>query len=279
MADNGEPLKPVDFGAPMKRKCTDVLFMLLLVAAWVAMTAIGIDSIKKGNPDRLINGVDTQGRICGVDAGVQALSKLYYINLDGSGVCTASCPKTTDFNNLYACNGTDAQYQVNGTAQLACTGADAQKCAQLTGISNTSDISSAKGFGTCMYQIQSVDVLNRCVYFDAKIASSFVKLGSTANYMQHFLSDIYQARNWILGFGFGFSFVLGFVYCMLLRIPGVVTLLTWGSICATIALFAAVGYGFWQLSITWKQDTTNQYQQWQVRTTNSNIFCQIFAAL
>ena len=70
---------PEGFDGPVKRRCTDVLFMLLLIASWVAMTVIGIDSVKKGDPDKLINGVDYQGRICGVDADVKDLPNLYYI--------------------------------------------------------------------------------------------------------------------------------------------------------------------------------------------------------
>lgn len=51
---------PVDNG----RRCTDFLFLLLLILAWLAMTGIGLassgfienESIKKGDPNRLVNG-------------------------------------------------------------------------------------------------------------------------------------------------------------------------------------------------------------------------------
>ena len=39
---------PADFDGPVKdRKCTDVLFTLLIVAMWVAMTIVGITSIQE----------------------------------------------------------------------------------------------------------------------------------------------------------------------------------------------------------------------------------------
>ena len=46
------------------RRCTDVLFLLLLLVAWGAMTAIGlaamgyasIAAVRKGHPERLLHG-------------------------------------------------------------------------------------------------------------------------------------------------------------------------------------------------------------------------------
>lgn len=61
------------------RKCTDFLFLLLLFMAWAAMTMLGLivtgviphDGLEPGNPKRLINGIDYEGRICGVGTQVQ----------------------------------------------------------------------------------------------------------------------------------------------------------------------------------------------------------------
>lgn len=39
--------------------------------AWVAMTYLGADAIQHGNPDILLNGIDYNGRICGVDSPVE----------------------------------------------------------------------------------------------------------------------------------------------------------------------------------------------------------------
>lgn len=124
-----------------------------------------------------------------------------------------------------------------------------------------------------MYQIASYNVLNHCIFKDVTVAAQFLGLTDKTNYLQQFLSDIYQARNWILGFGFGCSFILGFVYCLLLRVPGVVTLLTWGSICGVIALFAAVGYGLWKLSDEWKAQTDNSHSNYEVRDWRKRHCC------
>lgn len=63
------------------RKCTDVLLLLMLMAAWAAMTCLGLvvtgviphESLEPGDPRRLLNGIDYESRICGVDSGVEVL--------------------------------------------------------------------------------------------------------------------------------------------------------------------------------------------------------------
>lgn len=50
--------------------------MLVLVLAWVAMTGLGYDGIANGDPQVLLNGIDYDGRICGVDADVKDKSKV-----------------------------------------------------------------------------------------------------------------------------------------------------------------------------------------------------------
>lgn len=63
------------------RKCTDILFLLLIFLTWFAMTVLGFivtgaipnASLEPGDPRRLINGIDYDGRICGVDPEVKVL--------------------------------------------------------------------------------------------------------------------------------------------------------------------------------------------------------------
>lgn len=53
--------------------------MLMLIVAWIAMTGLGLivigvipsDSLEPGDPRRLLNGIDYNHRICGVDSGVK----------------------------------------------------------------------------------------------------------------------------------------------------------------------------------------------------------------
>ena len=70
-------------------RCTDILFLLLILAAWFGMTIIGLivlgaiqdDHLSTGNPYRLTNPIDYAGKICGFDDGVKDLKKGYYLSL------------------------------------------------------------------------------------------------------------------------------------------------------------------------------------------------------
>lgn len=45
---------PPDFDGPVKdRKCTDVIFMILIICMWVAMTVVGITSINEVRLDAI----------------------------------------------------------------------------------------------------------------------------------------------------------------------------------------------------------------------------------
>lgn len=257
---------PEGFDGPVQRKCTDVLFMILLVAAWIAMTVVGADAVSRGNPAMLINGMDYMGNTCGVTANYTDVSKLYYVNYNGNGVCVASCPKTTDFNNLYACKtASNVQYTVGGSNPIDCsTGNGPAECAYYTGVASTSNFAASTGDGDCMYQIETIDFLNHCVISDETIAEQFVDVTDETVFLQKFMSDIYVARYWILGFGFCFSFVIGVMYCYLLRIPGLVTIMTWTSIFATIGLTVAIGIGFWKVALDWEDDTAVAHSSYQI---------------
>ena len=82
------------------RGCTDCLFLILLVACWLAMTLLGFcavgwidsDRIRVGNPSRLLHATDYAGNICGVDAAVKDLPDAYYM-YTGSVVCVNGCPE------------------------------------------------------------------------------------------------------------------------------------------------------------------------------------------
>lgn len=57
------------------------------MAVWLAMTltgfvAVGViedEHLQKGNPARLTNAIDYNGRVCGVDPGVKKLPFGYYL--------------------------------------------------------------------------------------------------------------------------------------------------------------------------------------------------------
>lgn len=85
-----------------KRGCTDILFLLVFVFAWVVILQFVSNAAGQGgDPDKLIRGVDMWGRICGVDAGVEDQpyamwpNPLYY----EPKRCVKSCAETNFINS------------------------------------------------------------------------------------------------------------------------------------------------------------------------------------
>ena len=77
--------------ADRPRKLTDCFCILLIVAHWVAMTAIGIQYGTTANVDALFAPSDYRGKICGIDAGVLNKPYGYIINTNLDIVCVSSC--------------------------------------------------------------------------------------------------------------------------------------------------------------------------------------------
>lgn len=51
--------------------------MAVLLLGWMAMTYLGADGIANGDPHLLVNGIDYDGRICGVDEVVKDRPKVW----------------------------------------------------------------------------------------------------------------------------------------------------------------------------------------------------------
>ena len=79
----------------------------MLIACWVAMTGLGLvvtgaissDSLPAGNPERIMNGMDYLGKICGYDDPNKDLPYAYYLP-SGAPVCVESCPEADDFQKV-----------------------------------------------------------------------------------------------------------------------------------------------------------------------------------
>eukprot|EP00520_Triparma_pacifica_P009555 CAMPEP_0118643798 /NCGR_PEP_ID=MMETSP0785-20121206/6584_1 /TAXON_ID=91992 /ORGANISM="Bolidomonas pacifica, Strain CCMP 1866" /LENGTH=738 /DNA_ID=CAMNT_0006535487 /DNA_START=75 /DNA_END=2291 /DNA_ORIENTATION=- len=132
--DNEKLKAPADFKGPgSERGCTDILCSILLIACWGAMTFVGLcvmgymenDMLKEGVPSRLTNGMDYQGKICGVDdynitstsENIKDLPKAYYLP-SGAPVCVKKCPTLEDEYKGYYCKY-DKQAAVNKKSDFA----------------------------------------------------------------------------------------------------------------------------------------------------------------
>lgn len=111
------------------RRCTDVLFLILFVISFASITLVGLAAtghvvvpyITKGDPLRLVHGVDFIGNTCGVDDAVLDYQYLWRPNFLGGntadsvgtvvsrnfGICVDACPLQGDeIADPYGIHGT-----------------------------------------------------------------------------------------------------------------------------------------------------------------------------
>ena len=60
---------------------TDVIFLVIFVIFVVLSVMVGVYAFAEGHPERLLNGIDSEGRVCGHDPGVEDKAFLYYFDL------------------------------------------------------------------------------------------------------------------------------------------------------------------------------------------------------
>uniref|UniRef100_A0A7S2Y2B5 Choline transporter-like protein n=1 Tax=Fibrocapsa japonica TaxID=94617 RepID=A0A7S2Y2B5_9STRA len=246
------------------RKCTDVLCMLLLIAVWFATTILGFivcgvienENLEAGNPWRLVNGVDYDGRVCGIDSGVKNEENIYYLP-SGAGICIESCPTATDYKQFHCMPGEEPEDDLDAYKKIAA--------------------------GKCMYHVATTDVFNYCIYdavleaaqdvgaatLEQAIAaanngtSDAVAAGDIPesyfepdedNWFDDFTADLYKAIYVIFGFGIGVALGVGFLYLILLRVPGVLFLMTWGIIFLVQLLWLVGGALCVQIGKAWEDD-------------------------
>ena len=203
----GEPHQE-GFGLKKRHGCTDILFLLMFIAAMLAMTAIGLDGAANSNIDALVNPVDYQGRVCGVDAGVANKPAAYVIDREGSMVCIEKCPSSTDETGIALAYASPLDYKEKGIDGMY--GADLLICKDdYTKDSVAKLVGSGDDFGVatdCMFSIDSTEILSYCIpsvgslSLDANTTTSMMSGNDATNYMMEFVGDIFTAKDWIFGF-------------------------------------------------------------------------------
>eukprot|EP00554_Chaetoceros_debilis_P003401 CAMPEP_0194085270 /NCGR_PEP_ID=MMETSP0149-20130528/16925_1 /TAXON_ID=122233 /ORGANISM="Chaetoceros debilis, Strain MM31A-1" /LENGTH=672 /DNA_ID=CAMNT_0038768117 /DNA_START=64 /DNA_END=2082 /DNA_ORIENTATION=- len=271
---------PADFDGPTsRRRCTDILFALLLLVMWVGMTGIGVFSWKHGDIDMILRPMDWAGNICGKDT-MENFPNIVYVNKLLGGVCVKECPKVenqVDVHTLVTYNGIyqgknatlDADFLevADYSARGDLVSCDENMCPTNPQFSWFSrGINQGLGFAT--YAVDTIEIVgNRCIrtpkasialYDNITTDSSIAEINSGSiisslnGFYQHLYGDLYQARGPIMIFGILVAMVIGFTYAMLLRIQPVLTIMIWGSIFSTIGIVLGSGLYVNNIVSEWK---------------------------
>ena len=228
-----------------KRSCTDCLLLLLLVACWGAMTLLGFvalgwipdERLPAGDPNRLLSPMDYNGRICGIDSAVSSKPYAYYL-LDETSVCVSDCPTTTNVNLFHCKDDQDTADPAVGHSRVT--------------------------ENNCMYYVKTKEVLKRC--FPDGVSGTYTAndgttvdvseygTGDTPGWFTTFLQDLYDNSGIIFGIGIGVSIVISFVYLILLRVPGFLSLIIWSILLSVLLLIFVGAYLLFDLSEQYKED-------------------------
>ena len=263
LVSNGfEGTKDVD-----EREHTDILFGLLILLCWLAMTIIGVTAIQEGDPNILINGIDYKGRVCGVTDSVANKPVYYPINTFGLGVCLESCPHSTQ--------------NITDYTKYICTD-DVSDAQAYAGSGGTCDITSTLlGECKCNIQIESKNILNHCIFQDTDFSSIFSDdEGLTSGIFERLFGDVLAGKDYIFGFGIGVALLIAFAYAQLLKRSCFAHLVVWGSIVIVGFCLVYVAYSVLIIADEWSNEDPQTKKDYEIRTARiASYFCIGFAVL
>ena len=257
-SDDGS--SPVD---STRRRCTDIIFLLLLICSWVAMTGVGLTStglipsayIPKGDPQRLVNGLDYYGNICGVTNyempwGVDTidLPKAYPMP-SGFSVCVESCPSETNYDE-FICEY-DVQQEIDtllGSDYADLSGKDIEEAKKGLYLFYAArkqcmpQIDSAAFLGYCIPKLPIDEVIlstqdnatdtnstetNEETEESAAISIPIASMASASSseFFDKAMADVTRVRYVIFSFGCGMSLSLGIIFLIIIQLPGFLSLL------------------------------------------------------
>ena len=285
---NGGDKKNENKGMIESRSTTDILFLIFIIAMWVAMSGVGGDAVNRGNIYRLLGPINDNGKICGIDSPVKDLSRFYYVTTSGLGVCTQGCPAdvvetatTPVADNYYCLSYLEDAFVASPSSPLFATSAGVSATDSATakanwikkqclGSTGYFDISQTQCY--CMLKYASTSVFRRCVFKNKALYSKFMNQDA-ADYFKTYMQDIITSRNVIFGFGFAVALVASFVFLYLLSLESLAWIITWTCIVGVAGLQIIVIILAYNTTKTWDAESP------QVHTDNQILALKVFSAI
>jgi len=261
-----------DFAGPRsERKCTDVLWLLIIIAHWIAVTWLGIiafgwvesSAIGQGRPYILTNWIDHNGWICGKEGHSEVETKpyLYYPNPTGSrfnpvilGPSQTKVASSGYAFCVHKCPDTNGEPVVDYTScrMTGLPGFEVEECDTWLAYETFDFVTYCIPDGSALYTTtQSAGDLvgggTPAPTFkgteEAELADDALEesTGAVFKWFQELLSDLIVTRVPCAITGLVLPFVCGYLYMRLLRVPGVLFTIVWGTILVVFLVMLALG--------------------------------------
>lgn len=269
-----------------ERRTTDSLYLLILIATWVAMTILGIIASKDGDINRLIAPYNNQNPplFCGHSDGVEDKPFLQYIKLSyGYGICVEECPKVSA--SLTSQVIADYQCAPEVTDAAATPGDFAAyldlNCNDPTAAAASTYSYSSETYCFCALNQVSAPYFQRCVQTGLTPNS---ENPNAKDIMKMFMADVITARAVIFGFGFGMALVFAFLYTYLMSINCLAWMIVWGCVSGVLVLGVAIVWFGQEKLKEWKAEdplvhTVSQQQGLEIFNYGFMAFCIIWFLL
>ena len=238
---------------------------------------------------------------------------LYYVNDYSGGVCVKECPSLPNLTDPYTLVTYNGLYQVDGATITSAdidiadysVNNDTLTCNEALCYPNNNPESSFtsygvnRGKGFAYYALDTYEVMWRCVFtddgtdvldpivnpnndnFTADVISSMTEqnehIKEGYSLWNNLFGDLWISRYFILGLGFGAPLVVGFFYTFMMRIPGVLPIMVWLSVFATIGIFFAAAWYAGETASQWKAEDPPSYTADEIQVATIASYC-LYAA-
>ncbi|XP_050359441.1 choline transporter-like 2 isoform X3 [Nymphalis io] len=296
--ESREPIRyDPNFNGPIhNRSCTDIVWLITFVLFLGGWGYVGYYSMTRGNVEKLLAPIDSNGRRCGLDSGLEDKKYLLFFNIakclapgtpitgcPTTQVCVSQCPsKTVLFEKEIRQN--PATFDQIKKDMVCIEGLNVQTMA------SSEALEHIKNEKCTSFVLQSQPVLGRCFVnvtaavellreltngtFDlaeAQVLEQLIELLKSNQLSSQIVQDLVQSR-WYMAGALVAVVLVCFIYILLLR--WVVTPVVWTSIAGLFALLGFAIYLCYKNYEYYKANPVGLYQTTNLKGYAQSIFAK-----
>ncbi|XP_046969238.1 choline transporter-like 2 isoform X3 [Vanessa cardui] len=296
--ESREPIRydPTFNGPTHNRSCTDIVWLITFILFLGGWGYVGYYSMTRGNVEKLLAPIDSNGRRCGLDSGLEDKKYLLFFNIakclapgtpitgcPTTQVCVSQCPSRTVLfekeirqnpgifdqikNDMVCTDGLNVQTM---TSSEALEHIKNEKCTSFV-------LQSQPVLGRCFVNVTAAvellrDLTNGTVDLaEAQVLEQLIQLLKSNQLSSQIVQDLVQSR-WYMAGALVAVVLVCFIYILLLR--WVVTPVVWTSIAGLFALLGFAIYLCYKNYEYYKANPVGLYQTTNLKGYAQSIFAK-----